>query len=81
MDDKLKAQFIKAKSDMLDRMILAGWLSKTASTKERTICQPTRKGHAIIKVLREFVFLDGKPLTPVEFTAFCDIIRNMKGLE
>ena len=81
MDDQLKAQLVKAKSDVLDRMVLAGWLSKTASTKERAICQPTREGRAIIKALREFVFLDEKPLTPLEFTAFCDIIRNMESLQ
>jgi hypothetical protein len=81
MNDKLKAEFLAAKSDMLERMVVAGWLLRTASTKERAVCQPTREGHAIIKALREFVFLKGKPLTPLEFSAFCDIIRTMQSLE
>lgn len=81
MDEELKAQFIKAKSDVLDRMVMAGWLSKTASTNERALCQPTQKGHAIIQAFREFIFLDGKQMTPIEFSAFCDIIRKMENLE
>jgi hypothetical protein len=81
MDDELKADFAKAKSAILDRMILAGWLSKTASTTGHAVCQPTPKGHAIISAVRDFIFLDDKPLSPLEFSAFRDIMRTLNPLE
>jgi len=75
MDENLKAQLIKAKSDVLDRMVAVGWVSQVAA-----LCQPTERGHAIVQALRNFIFFGGRQMTPVEFTAFCDIIRNLEYL-
>ena len=78
---KLKAELSKAKLEVIDRMVTAGWVSHAANNKETALFQPTKFGYAIMQSLREVMFICDQPMTTIQVTAFFEIIHKSEFLE